>query len=144
MINYIVVPRYKGLYYCKERLSICLWKLDRNNPARINTRPSWAEEPFYFVYNTNYTDKSEYNSQVIFSVGYLGQDYIKAHEIDPLKEPYWCGEVVFNDFTEELDIIDIKPWVYQANVEGNKKTGWIIMSDLRNLFRVEVDLWNRD
>lgn len=144
MINYIVTPRYKGLYDCKERLNDCLWKLEHNNPERIKTKPQWKQDPLYFVYNTNYTDREEYQTQVIFSVGYLGEEYIKHFNIDILKNPYWCGKVFFNELTEELSIKAVKPWEYQNEIEGDKKKGWIVKSDLRDLFRVEVDLWNDD
>lgn len=141
MIEFKITP-----YLCSfnERLSNCLWQLDHNNFYHIEHNPKFKREPSYFVYNRNYPDRPGYETQVIFSVGYLGEPYIKYFHIDVVKQPYWCGKVVFNDFTEELDIEDFKPWEYQNEVEGSKKSGWKIVTDLRYLFRVEIDLWNEN
>lgn len=143
-MDFLVIPRHSGLHIYSHRLSDCLWMLDHNNPEKNKNKPNWQKGPYYFLHNNNYRDKPNFYNQVIFSIGYLGEFYVKQFFIDALNQPYWCGEVEFNCFTEELDIVNVKPWTYDNAIEGSKKTGWLYADDLRDLFRVEVDLHRFD
>lgn len=137
-LKFRVHPRYNDTNTFSERLSDCLWKLDHNNPANFTDRPHWARELDWFVYNINYCWRNR--NQVIFSVGYLGEEYIKHYNIDPATQPYWCGIVKFDTESGKLFIDEIEEWEYINGIEGSKKTGWMCRANLKDIFMVEVKL----
>lgn len=139
-LNFKVVPKQFHSNSFNERLSDCTWKLGKNNPELIRLHPQWSKEPLVFVYNRNYRDIPEYSTNVIFSVGFLGEVYIERLEIDPLKHPYWCGTVVFDRNIGQLDIYNIHEWIYNPNVERSKKEGWLCATNLKDIFEVHVEL----